>query len=326
MVYDFITIGGSTEDISVVTAEGVIVDNPGDLLRQELLGFEYGAKIRVDQFQQSFGGGGANTAVNLANFGFKVACFSAIGDDLVGKEIRANLARRGVDHSQLQVIKGAKSGRSFILISQGERVIFTERGANAKLAIRKKDLALLKNTKHIYISSLSGAWQGKLKQIFAVVKANGIKVFWNPSEAQYQAGLAKLRPYLEKTYLFVVNKDEAIELALSTSYKKKSQQFLNQEENLLKIIYRYGPKLVMITSGPKGAYLFDGKQVYFQPAFPEKKRVDMTGVGDVFNSTVAAGLSLYSLDIEKAMLLAAKNTASKISHFGAQNGLIKWNK
>lgn len=52
----------------------------------------------------------------------------------------------------------------------------------------------------------------------------------------------------------------------------------------------------------------------------------MTGVGDAFNSTFAAGLNLYQGDIKKSLHLAAKNTASKIAHFGAQNGLIKWQK
>ena len=48
MKNDFITIGGATEDITFYTTEGVVIDNSKDLLRQKLLAFEYGAKIKID--------------------------------------------------------------------------------------------------------------------------------------------------------------------------------------------------------------------------------------------------------------------------------------
>lgn len=326
MTYDFITIGGSTRDISIFTDKGILIDNAKDILRQELLAFEYGAKVRVDKFYHSFGGGGANTSVNLANFGFKVACLSVVSDDENGKEAFINLKNRGVETKYLTKLKGGETGSSFVLISKGERVIFTQRGVNDKFEITDKHLAVLKKAKNIYISSLSGKWRQALDKVFKVVKDNDIKVSWNPSEAQYKVGLVKLAKYLKHTYLFVVNKDEAIELALLSGEKNLSADFLNDEHNLLKILYKFCPNLVMVTSGPKGAYVYDGKKFYFQAALKEKKRVDMTGVGDAFNSTFAAGLDIYQGDIKKSLHLAAKNTASKIAHFGAQNGLLKWKK
>ena len=33
MKYDFITVGGATEDITFYTSEGVLIDNKGDILR-----------------------------------------------------------------------------------------------------------------------------------------------------------------------------------------------------------------------------------------------------------------------------------------------------
>lgn len=326
MIYDFITIGGSTRDISIFTDEGVLVDNAQDVLRQELLGFEYGAKVRVDKFHHSFGGGGSNTAVNLANFGFNVACFSSLGRDDHGKAAYLNLKDRGVEAKFVKRFKEGDTGTSFILISKGERVIFTQRGVNSNFSLDRKHLAALRRTKNIYISSLSGTWRSVLNSVFKIARENDIRVFWNPSEAQYKVGLKKLAKYLKHTYLFVVNKDEAIELALSSGEKNLTHKFLNKEENLLKILYKFCPSMVMVTSGPQGAYLYDGEKIYYQKALPEKKRVDMTGVGDAFNSTFAAGLSIYDGDIAKSLHLAAKNTSSKIAHFGAQNGLIKWNK
>lgn len=326
MAYDFITIGGATRDISFFTNEGVMIDNKKDILRQELLAFEYGAKIRVDKFHYTYGGGGTNTAVNLANFGFKTACLSMVSGDENGVAILKNLKARSVDTRLMKKTKTGDSGFSFILISKGERVIFTERGVNSLLKIEKKDIKFLESAKNIYISSLSGNWRAVLEQVFSVVKKKNIKVSWNPSEAQYASGLKSLAPFLAHTYLFVVNKDEATELALSEKNKKHSPKFLDNEKNLLKIIHKYGPKIVMVTAGSKGAFVYDGDKFYHQGILKEKKKVDMTGVGDVFNSTFVSGLNIYQEDISKALKLAAKNTASKIAHLGAQSGLIKWTK
>ena len=324
MLYDFIAIGGATRDISFFTDQGLLIDNPHDILRQKLLAFEYGAKIRVDHFNYTYGGGAANAAVNFANFGLKAACLAAVGKDENGKAIIKNLQERGVSPRLVKKLDKENSGFSFVLISEGERIIFTERGANGELTISPADLEAIKNAKNIYISSLSGNWLSILKKVFPLVRRYGIKVSWNPSEAQYSAGLGKLAPFLEDTYMFSVNKDEAIELALiSLGDKKLNHRFLNDERNLLKIIKGFGPKIAVVTSGSKGAYAYDGHDFYYQPILKEKKRIDTTGVGDVFNSTLAAGLEIYQGDIQKALLLGAKNTASKIAHLGAQNGLIK---
>jgi sugar/nucleoside kinase (ribokinase family) len=45
-------------------------------------------------------------------------------------------------------------------------------------------------------------------------------------------------------------------------------------------------------------------------------------VGDAFGSTFTAGYEIFNCDIKKAMLIAAKNTASVIGEQGAQNGLL----
>ncbi len=326
MTYDFIAIGGATRDISFFTDQGLLIDNPHDILRQKLLAFEYGAKIKVDRFYYNYGGGAANAAVNFSNFGLRSACLAAIGQDENGKAIIKNLQERGVSTALVKKMEKENSGFSFILISGGERIIFTERGANNNLTLNNHDLELLKKAKNIYVSSLSGNWLNLLKKVFPIVRRYGIKVTWNPSESQYAAGLGSLAPFLEDTYVFSVNKDEAIELALiSFGDKKLNNRFLNNEKNLLKIIKGFGPKIAVITSGSQGAFAYDGTKYYYQPILKEKKWLDTSGVGDLFNSTFSAGLELYQGDIQKALFLSAKNTASKIAHLGAQNGLIKIN-
>lgn len=330
MRYDFITIGGATRDVSFFTDQGVLLDNRRDILRQQLLAFEYGAKIKVDKFHYSFGGGAANAAVCLSNFGFKTACLTSIGDDETGSSIIENLKNKKIDIRLVRQVKNMESGTSFILVSPaGERIIFGSRGANRNMEIDNRQLAALAKADNINISSLSGKWENNLKKIFSIFdnpKRRKFlpKIYWNPGSSQYKAGLKKLQPFLRHVAVLSLNKDEAIELVMSSSaHRNLTRTALNNTDNLLKIIKSFGPEIVVITMGADGVKAFDGQKIYFQKIKKEKKRVDTTGVGDVFNSTLSAGLVLFDGDIKRALLLGTKNAAAKVANLGAQNGLLK---
>ncbi len=328
MKHDFITIGGSTRDISFFTKEGILIKNPKDILRQELLAFEYGAKIKVNNFNYSYGGGAANSAVCLANFGFKVSCLSAIGDDENGRMILKNLKSREVKTDLIKVEKGEESGTSFVLVApSGERIIFAQRGTNNLLKLTKRDLKELDKAKNVYIASLAGAWYKNLEDIFSVAEDNGQKVFWNPGMTQLLSGYKRIGRFIRKVTVLALNQDEALQLLHSS---KKLNGFddkaLKNPENLARAINLLGAKISVITLGSKGVIAFDGNKIYRKKILKEKKRVDTTGIGDIFNSSFAAGYVMYEGDIEKALNLALKNAASKVGHLGAQNGLMKFKK
>jgi len=328
MNYDFITIGGATRDISFFTNKGVLIKNPKDILKQELLAFEYGAKIKVNHFNYSYGGGAANSAVCLANFAFKVACLTIVGADETGRLIKDNLKKRGVDTSLVKIEKEEDSGISFVLIAPGgERIIFAQRGANYLLKLSDKDLKKIARAKNVYIASLAGDWYKNLEKIFSVAKDNGQKVFWNPGMTQLLSGYKKIGKFIKKVTVLAMNKDEALQLLHSSKklngYDNKA---LNKEENIAKAIYLLGPKIVVITLGPKGVIVYDGNRIYRRKILKEKKRKDTTGIGDIFNSSFAAGYIKYDNNIDQALDLALKNAAAKVSHLGAQNGLLKFKK
>ncbi len=320
--YDIITIGGATEDITFYTREGILIKNKKDILRQKLLAFEYGAKIKIDKAHSTFGGGAANAAACLARLNFRVAAMVAIGDDSRGERIIANFQKQGVNTSLVKKIKDIETGFSFLLVGPGnEHIVFSNRAANSKLQITKEDLNNLKNCQWIYLTSLSGNWRSVLRCIFSL---NKIKIAWNPGHIQLNSGIKTIGRWLTKTEVLVLNKDEAIELVVSDKqYRNSSSRFLNNIKNLLKILKEWGPNIMVITNGRYGADAYDGVNFYYQPALKEKRRVDTTGVGDAFGSTFIAGLNIYNRDIQKSMHLAARNTASVIAKQGAQNGLIK---
>lgn len=320
MKYDVVVVGGATEDITFYTSEGVLIDNKKDILRQKLLGFEYGAKIKIDRSDSFYGGGAANAAVNMSSLGLKVGGIITIGDDERGEMIKKNLRKRGVDTKSLQVIKG-QSGFSFTLIGPGnEHVIFSNRAANNALKITDADLKALKSAKWVYVSSLSGKWASVCDRVFSLP---GAKIAWNPGNTQLCAGVKKIKKYLEKTAILSLNKDESTELVLSDPrHKDKSHSYLSDVGNLLRIIKSYGVGIVIVTNGLDGAYAFDGMTVYHQPIKKSRKVADTTGVGDCFASSFVAGYELSQGDIKRSMRLAMANTSSLVEKPGAQNGFL----
>lgn len=318
--YDFLTIGGTTEDVTFHTDDGTFVEDP-EIPGQKLLGFRYGSKIRIKGAHSTFGGGASNTAVNFAGLGFRTAALVAVGKDDRGKKIVDNLKKKGVDTGHVQK-KDRESGFSFLLVGpDNEHIVFSNRAANQDLEIGDKETKLLAKADWVHITSLSGAWKRVLKKIFAAKE--GFRVSWNPGNIQLKAGAKSLSPFLKNTEVLFVNREEAIQLLLSDDeYSDKPKKFFSEVKNLLRALKSYGPSMVVVTRGKKGADAYDGEEFYYQPKIKEEKKVDTTGVGDAFNSSVVAGLKLYQGDIEKAMQLGARNTASAIAQEGAQNGLL----
>jgi len=325
MKYDIITIGGAVEDITFYTKGGLLIDNKKDILRQRLLAFEYGAKIKIKSAHSTFGGGAANVAVSARRLGLKSACVCAVGYDDRGKQIIKNLKSQKVDVRYAQKIRGKMSGFSFLLVGpENEHIIFPYRAANDDLEISETFLRRLK-TEWIYITSLTGDWKQNLSNIFHHGK--NFKLAWNPGFVQLSEGQDLIRKNLKNVHVFNVNKDEAIELVARDKKvmrnRRESSGFLNDVKNLLKIISGYGPRIAIITSGKKGADAYDGSKFYHADIKKEQKKVDTTGIGDAFGSSTVCGLKLYQGDIQRAIELGINNSASVIAEQGAQNGLIK---
>ncbi|MDP3900296.1 MAG: carbohydrate kinase family protein [bacterium] len=325
MKHDIITIGGAVEDITFCVREGQVIDNKSDILRQQLLAFEYGAKIVVNEAEFNFGGGASNVAVSASRLGLKTAAIACVGNGQRAQKIIEHFQEEGVDTAYIQYDKLKISGFSvsLVLYPDNEHTIFTFRGANDSLIISSAVLKKLE-TNFVYVCSLSGDWRGNLKKIFH--PGQNFKIAWNPGSVQLHEGSALVRKYLEHTHTIIMNQDEATELVVNDrkimSRRKHNATFLNNIKNLLRVISSYGPKIVVITRGRSGADAYDGKNFYHSNII-DSKRLDTTGVGDAFGSSFISGLILYDGNIKKAIGLGIRNTASVISKRGAQNGLIK---
>ena len=86
-------------------------------------------KTPARSYQATGGGMAANAAVAAARLGARVRFVGAVGDDLAGGVVREQLAQEGIDLTHLQVVAGATTSVSGVIVDAlGERHIFNHRG------------------------------------------------------------------------------------------------------------------------------------------------------------------------------------------------------
>ncbi|MBU0731287.1 carbohydrate kinase family protein [Patescibacteria group bacterium] len=318
--FNVVTIGTAVRDVVFYTDEGEVFKNPKkDPAKLELLGFEHGAKMKSEDVYFTFGGGAANAAVNFSGLGLKTAAIAGVGDDMDGKDILLNLKKNKVDTSLIKTDKKNRSGLSFLTVDKNsnEHVVFVYYGANLTLNVNPADLNKF-NTDWFYVSSIaSPAWP----QIMKAAAQTGSRIAWNPGATQLRSGFKKLANLLPNIEILLVNKDEATELILSKNPREKRFDI----KSILKELFAWGPGIVVISDGRKGAWIYDGINVYFDKPGPQKPK-DTTGAGDCFGSTFVGALHKTKYDFKKSIDLATKNASALVDHPGAQIGLLKWQK
>src|SRR3989338_8606759 len=144
-------------------------------------------------------------------------------------------------------------------------------------------------------------------------KHPSIKLAFQPGTFQINLGTEKLSKIYKQTELIAVN-------------RRESQEILKTENDdikeLLKGLASLGPKTVLITDGPKGAYFFDGQETLFMPPYPDPKPpYERTGAGDAYTSTFVAILA-SGKSPKEALRAAGVNSMSVVQKIGAQRGLL----
>src|SRR5262249_17419889 len=140
-----------------------------------------------------------------------------------------------------------------------------------------------------------------------------IKVAFQPGTFQIREGTEKLGRIYRRTEIFFCNKEEA-QLILKTDEE--------DEKKLMAGIRALGPKIAVVTDGPKGAYAQTESGSWFMRAYPDPKPpYERTGAGDAFSSTVTAALAL-GLPLEEALRWGPVNSMSVVQDVGAQAGLL----
>lgn len=312
-------IGSACKDMFLPTEDGLIIDTPEDLVAKKKIAFELGAKYDIRQRHEALGGCSVNVAVGVAKIGKKTACHSLVGRDEIGKWIKQELSKTGVDTSGVFDTESAYSDFSAILIDQGsgERTIFSSHGSSRILKINTDVVA---NYERVFIGDLSGDWKGNLENIIEIARRDGIKLAFNPRQQMIHDDAHFVRNVIGMSEIVLLNKDEAVEILLGTD-KRVSPSDADDEVFLLGEMLKTGSGCVAITDGIRGAWAGDGAMMVHADALRHDSVKDTTGAGDAFASGFI-GAILNGRNIEDAICWGIVNSSNSIRYYGGQEGLL----
>lgn len=305
---DFLAIGDITTDAFIKLRQAHVTDSVDHQTREICMSFADKIPYEsVDVIRAV--GNSANAAVAASRLGLSSALAADIGSDQNGKECLESLEKDKVITKYVSVHKNFPTNYHYVLWYDAERTILVKHQEFPR-AFR----APLKNPKWVYLSSLG---ENTLEYHMSVIdwlsKNPDIKVAFQPGTFQINLGTEKLAALYRRSDIFFCNKEEAQKILGSGETDTKK---------LMEMIRGLGPKTVVITDGPKGAYVYNGTDAYFMAPYPDPKPpFERTGAGDAFSSTLTVALALGK-SLEEALLWAPINSASVVQDIGAQRGLL----
>lgn len=304
---DFVAIGDIVVDVFIKLKDASV---NCDLNREHCtITLAFGDKIPYESVEEVFAVGNApNAAVTAARLDLSSTLISNLGNDEHGHNCIESLKKDGVSIEFVTVHPKDKTNYHYVLWYENDRTILVKHehyqykfpGAEAP--------------KWIYLSSLGENTLTYHQEIASYLKSHpGVFLAFQPGTFQIKFGKDELKDIYVRSKIFFCNVEEAEKiLELNT---------LGTEE-LLKRMHALGPKIVVITDGPKGAYAFDGENIWYQSPYPDPKPpYERTGAGDAFASTTVTALALGK-DLPTALSWGAVNSMSVVQQVGAQKGLL----
>ena len=135
----------------------------------------------------------------------------------------------------------------------------------------------------------------------------------NPGNTQFELPKKVWQSVLKSIDILILNQEEAAMLT-GVQFEKESEIFKKMKGMTKGII--------VMTKGPAGLVVSDGKFKYSAGILKEKRMVDRTGAGDAFGSGFLSGFIKKNGDIPYAIQFGSANATGCIEEFGAKNGIL----
>ncbi len=255
------------------------------------------------------GGSAANVAAWLADLGVPVELTARIGADTRGDGALARLQTAGVTVNAARDAS-LPTGRCVVIVAQdGERTMFPDPGANARLAESDIDTRSWGAGEHLHVSGYSLLREGSRAAVLGALRSARDAGLTVSVDASSEAPLLALGPevflsWLEEGDLLFANAAEARALAGDTSPERAVG--LLADRGLLGVV-----KL-----GGDGALAAMADRRWSVAAVPTHAR-DTTGAGDAFAAGFLASWTEHG-DVEEALRLATRIAARAVSQEGGR--------
>ncbi|WP_092585785.1 PfkB family carbohydrate kinase [Rhizobium mongolense] len=246
----------------------------------------------------------SSAAYAVVRLGGKASLWGAVGDDETGKRIIADLSLAGIDMSGMQIVQGARSAISTILVDDG----------GERLIVPFYDPELHRSAKHISTTEIAifdavlvdVRWPELALKVLETARSLGKPAILDGDVAA-DGVIERLGPAASH---IVFSHPAAGKLA-GTEDCAAAIGVLKQ---------RFPLAFISVTAGETGAYWHDDVNgcVMHMTARPAKT-VDTLAAGDIFHGAFAFAVA-QQLQIEDAIRISSAAAALKCQVFGGRTG------
>jgi D-beta-D-heptose 7-phosphate kinase/D-beta-D-heptose 1-phosphate adenosyltransferase len=231
-------------------------------------------------------GGAANTACNVAALGARVTLLGVTGEDEAGAELRAMLARRGIDCSHISVAAGRPTTLKLRIVAHDQQVVRIDEedtspiDAVLAVAVVKHAARIMGRMDAVVVSDYAKGFAivPVVEGIITAARRRGKPVVVDPKGSDFERyrGATVLKP----------NRGE---LGVLTGLPARHHEdTMNAARELLR---RGGDTAIVVTEGKDGMTLLQTEAA--EEHFPSFARevYDVTGAGDTALATLAVALA-----------------------------------
>lgn len=256
-------------------------------------------------------GNAANAAVSFSRLGLKTGFVTNVGEDQHGRDMLKALRKNKVDTRFVHINPDKTSNYHYVLWYKDERTILIKHEEYEYFwpHFRQNEIP-----QWLYFSSISKNAIELHDDIAEWLEGHDeVKLAFQPGTFQMVAGAQRLHSLYKRSEVLILNREEAA--TVGGGDHKDIHDLINK-------LHELGPRIVVVTDGPDGAYASDGDNRFKMPLYPDPKApFERTGAGDAFASTFVAALIMGNT-IEGALQWAPINSMSVVQQVGAQKGLL----
>ena len=306
---------------------------------------EYLRFSQSSQLTATFGGGEANVAVSLANYGIPVDFVTRLPKNDIGRACKMDLQKYGVGVDQI-IYGGERLGIYFLetgAVSRGSKVVYDR----AHSAVSEIQTGMI-DWENVFEGANWFHWTGITPAISqsaadvcleAIQKANELGVtvscdlnyrknLWN-----YGKTCNEVMPALVAGTDIVLGNEEDAAMALGihpegvdvtsghvegAAYESVSKQVMKKFPRVKKVITTLRSSINANHNNWAGV-LWDGKKLFESPQYQITHIVDRVGGGDSFMGGLVYGLLTYKGDDQKALNFAVAASCLKHTIYGDFN-------
>lgn len=263
---------------------------------------------------KKIGGAPANFAYHVSQFGLPSCVVSAIGDDALGKEIIENFTSKGLD--QLIAEVPYPTGTVQVEIDQTGIPLYDikENVAWDNIPYTEHLDALAKRTKAVCFGSLAQRNVVSRETINhfldTMPKDDDSLIVFDVNLRQGFYNKEILCKSMQNCNILKINDEELITVSRMFGYPG-----IDLQDKCWILLGKYNLKMLILTCGINGSYVFTPGNVSFQPT-PKVEVADTVGAGDCFTAAFIASI-LKGKSVTEAHSIAVKTSAYVCTQKGA---------